>query len=200
MTPEEFDNARARALVVDVRQKEPYSAGHIRGSLSNPFRNSFAVWLGWVLPLETPLLFVADGEPLDSVIEECLLVGFENFAGYLTGGMHEWERSGKPLSSTDLIDPTEALRRMTGGAMALDVREPSEFDSGHLPGAKHVPLGSLQRELQSLPKEPPTIIYCSHGERSSTAVSLLERAGITEIANLNGGTQSWEAAGFPFEP
>jgi rhodanese-related sulfurtransferase len=199
MTPEEFDDARALALVIDVRQKEPYSAGHIPASLSNPFRDSFAVWLGWVVPLETPLLFVADGEPLDRVIDESLLVGFENFVGYLTGGLLEWEQAGKPVATVDLVNPTEARRRLTNGALVLDVREPSEFDSGHLPGARQIPLGSLERELQSLPKERPAMVYCGHGERASTAASLLERAGVAEIANIDGGTQSWEAAGFPVE-
>ncbi|HWO72321.1 MAG TPA: MBL fold metallo-hydrolase [Dehalococcoidia bacterium] len=200
LSPAEFDAARRGALVVDARQKEDYSPRHIPASLSVPFRDSFGVWLGWTVDIETPLLFVLDGAPLDAVVDESLLVGFERFAGYLEGGIEAWERAGLPLAAEGLIDAREARRRLSDGALALDVREPSEWEAGRIPGAKHVPLGRLKQEVQRLPAGRPVVVYCGHGERASTAVSMLEAAGLEDLANLDGGIEAWRAAGFALEP
>ncbi|HWQ27534.1 MAG TPA: MBL fold metallo-hydrolase [Dehalococcoidia bacterium] len=108
LSPEEFDLARQAALVVDVRSKEAYAAGHIPGSLSNPFRESYATWLGWLVPGETALLFVTDAVPLDRVLEESLLVGYEHFAGWLGGGIEAWAAAGKPVGRTELVDASGA--------------------------------------------------------------------------------------------
>ncbi len=77
LTPQEFDRARSRGLVIDARSKRNYAEGHIAGALSNPLRDGYAVWLGWLVPQDTPLLFVTDGGSLPEVIDQTLLVGFE---------------------------------------------------------------------------------------------------------------------------
>jgi hydroxyacylglutathione hydrolase len=97
------------------------------------------------------------------------------------------------------MDASEANRRMREGSYLLDVREPSEFEAGHLPGARHISLGRLRYEAATLPKDRLVVVYCGHGERASTAISLLERAGFGNTANLDGGSQAWEAAGLAFE-
>jgi len=63
------------------------------------------------------------------------------------------------------------------GAVALDVREPSEFASGHIDNALHIPLGEMPNRLSDLPQGQPILAYCGHGERAFTAASILERAG-----------------------
>jgi len=199
LTPHEFEAARGAATVIDARQKDAYSSRHISGSVSVPFRDAFGVWLGWTVDIETPLLFVLDGAPLDAVLDECLLVGFERFAGFLEGGIDAWERAGLPLASSGLIGAREARRLLGDGALALDVREPSEWEGGRIPGAKHVPLGRLKQDAAALSKDRPVVVYCGHGERASTAVSLLEAAGLQDLANLDGGIEAWQAAGFALE-
>jgi hydroxyacylglutathione hydrolase len=85
------------------------------------------------------------------------------------------------------------------GGLALDVRENDEFAAGHVAGALHVPLGELGARLGEVPEDRPVLLYCGHGERSATAVSLLERAGRREMINLDGGIEAWEAAGYQTE-
>jgi rhodanese-related sulfurtransferase len=97
------------------------------------------------------------------------------------------------------VDAAAARRALIDGAVALDVREKDEFAGGHLAGALHVPLGELPARAEEVPADRPVVVYCGHGERAATAVSLLERAGHRELINLDGGTEAWEAAGYATE-
>ena len=199
LEPVAFDAARRNALVIDVREKEPYHAAHIPGAVSNTFRSVYGTWLGWVVPEGTPLLFVTDGDLLEAIIDETLLVGYERFAGWLAGGMSAWEAAGLSVRSSPLVDAAAARAALLGGAVAIDVREAGEYATGHLPDALRVPLGTLAgvEQLAALPRDRPILAYCGHGERSATAVSLLERAGFTEpMFNLDGGFDAWREAGF----
>jgi hydroxyacylglutathione hydrolase len=198
LTPAEFDVARQSALVVDVRPKEAYAAGHIPGAITNTLRDAYATWLGWLVPPDTPLLFVTDGAPLPLLVDESLLVGYERFAGWLAGGMAAWQAAGLPVASGALVDAAAARDAITGGALVLDIREPAEFAAGHIPDALHIPLGRLPCELDRLPWDRPIVAYCGHGERAATALSLLEQAGLTgPFLNLDNGFGAWQAAGYP---
>lgn len=198
-TPAEFATARQTALVIDVRAKEAYAAGHIPGALSNAFRDAYATWLGWLAPPDTPLLFVTDDDvALDRVIDESLLVGYERFAGWLAGGMPAWQAAGLPTRVGALVPAGDVRGLLRDGAIALDVREPSEVAAGHISEALMVPLGTLAQRLDALPADRPIVAYCGHGERSATALSLLERAGFSgPLVNLDNGYGGWQAAGYP---
>jgi rhodanese-related sulfurtransferase len=197
LSPEEFDRARHAALVVDVRPIDDYTRTHVQGSLSNPFRDSYATWLGWLVPADTPLLFLLGDVPLESVVNESLLVGYENFAGWLEGGIERWVAAHKPVATSELVDAAAARKALQDGAVPLDVREPDEVASGRIEGAVHVSLGDLEANLDKLPKERPIVAYCGGGERSITAVSILQRAGFEAMLNLNGGIDAWTAEGNP---
>lgn len=190
LSPGEFNALISSGLVIDARAVREYQQSHIPGSLSIAFRDSFATWLGWLVEIGTPLLFVVGDGPVDRVVEEALLVGQENFAGWLVGGMQAWERAGLPTRTTRSIAPDEAKRLLQDGAAALDVREPSEFDAGHVDRATNVPLGRLAKSAAEIPAGAPVIAYCGHGERSTTAISLLEKNGV-EALNLEGGYEAW---------
>ena len=192
LAPDEFNALMPSSTVIDTRPVHEYQTSHVPGSLSIAFRSSFATWLGWLVEMGTPMLFVVGGEPLERVVEESLLVAQENFAGWLDGGMKAWERAGYPTRETRSIRHEEARRLFADGAQPLDVREPSEFEAGHLDDAISIPLGSLPRSIDRVRDAPPVIAYCGHGERSTTGASLLERAGI-EALNLEGGFEEWDA-------
>jgi rhodanese-related sulfurtransferase len=84
---------------------------------------------------------------------------------------------------------------MQDGAAVLDVREPGEFESGHVPDAVHIPLGELGDRLGEVPRGRPIVTYCGSVARSTTAASLLERAGVGPALNLEGGFEAWRKAG-----
>ena len=95
------------------------------------------------------------------------------------------------------IDAVEARSRQQAGAQIVDVREPDEWRAGHIPGAVHLPLASLQARMRDLDPRRELIVVCRSGNRSAMAVSLLQSAGFTEAANLDGGMIAWGRHGLP---
>jgi rhodanese-related sulfurtransferase len=80
--------------------------------------------------------------------------------------------------------------------MVMDVREPYEYASGHVPGAKLVPLASLPVHVGALPRHQPVYIICATGNRSLTAARLLAGRGV-DARSVAGGTSRWMARGLP---
>ncbi|MER3412388.1 MAG: molybdopterin biosynthesis protein MoeB, partial [Thermoleophilia bacterium] len=81
----------------------------------------------------------------------------------------------------------------------LDVREREEWDEGHLPGAIHIPRGSLESRVESAvpDRSTPIVVYCASGARSAFATKTLEELGYTSVVNLAGGFVEWKRSGFP---
>ena len=72
------------------------------------------------------------------------------------------------------------------GAQIIDVRTPGEYQGGHIPGSKNIPLQVLSSKLGSLPKNQPIITCCASGMRSASAKSLLSQNGFTQVYNGGG--------------
>ncbi|MDP8970386.1 MAG: MBL fold metallo-hydrolase [Actinomycetota bacterium] len=176
--------------LVDVRGTAAFAAGHIPGSLSNPLRDQFSTWLGWLVDRRRPLVFVAD-EATDrrQLLWACLNVGFERLVGEVDGGVDGWAAAGKPLARIPLV----AAGDVQDGRRVLDVRQSGEWAAGHLPGAVHVELGDLAGRAAEL-GGGPVLTHCGHGERAMTAASLLVRSGHRDVAVLNGGPDDLAAA------
>jgi len=71
------------------------------------------------------------------------------------------------------------------------VREPFEWEIGHIPGARLVPLDRIAAEIPRLDKRRETILYCKVGERSMYAAQQLADAGVADVSNLSGGILRW---------
>jgi hydroxyacylglutathione hydrolase len=193
---DDFARLQATSVVVDGRSMEDFARGHIPGALSNPLRDDYAVWLGWLVPEDATLLFVIEKAAVERMMDQSLLVGYERFAGWLQGGVEAWQAAGRSLRSIELADAQRARKLVLEGAAILDVREPDEYRAGHVQGAIHVPLGTLADHTDRIPRGKPVVVYCGHGERSSTGASLLEAAGFRDLINLDGGLGAWQDAGF----
>lgn len=76
------------------------------------------------------------------------------------------------------------------GFLVVDVREPSEWDHVHLPGAVHIPLGKLQQNYSQLPVNRKLLLLCHHGIRSQRAAEFLAKMGY-DVSNLSGGIDRW---------
>jgi rhodanese-related sulfurtransferase len=84
-----------------------------------------------------------------------------------------------------------------GDVEIIDVREPSEFSSGHLPGAKLVPLASLRASTKKVLRRDGVLFVCAAGVRSETAARLAASVGLEKVYTLRGGTRGWASAGLP---
>ena len=89
----------------------------------------------------------------------------------------------------------ELARRLAAGEelTVLDVRDPSEYAAGHVPGAMLIPLDTLRGALDRIPRSRPVVAYCGVGYRSYHAYKILAHAGY-DVTNLSGGFTSWSQA------
>ncbi len=178
-------------LLIDARPLQRSASGHIPGSVLNPLRPVFGTWLGWLASPDRPLLFVLDpDQDRTDLVRQCLDVGLEHLTGEIDGGIDTWIAAGRRVNSTLLIGP----RQLTG--TVIDVRQASEYRSGHVPGARNIELGSMA----TAPLPPGLlIVMCGHGERALTAASLLAARGVDAVV-FDGGPDTWAAAtGHPLE-
>lgn len=94
------------------------------------------------------------------------------------------------------VDVTAFAAAQADGALVVDVREPMEYVTGHVPGARLVPMGQLPARLGELPKDAPVYVVCASGNRSLAMTSFLVRAGY-DAWSVAGGTGAWVASGRP---
>jgi len=83
--------------------------------------------------------------------------------------------------------------------MLIDVREESEFDKDHLPGAVHICRGIIERdiELRVPDLNTPMVLYCGGGFRSALAADNLQRMGYTNVISMDGGIREWRENNYP---
>jgi glyoxylase-like metal-dependent hydrolase (beta-lactamase superfamily II) len=92
------------------------------------------------------------------------------------------------------LDELEARPAET---MVLDVREPTEYAMGHVPGAINLPQADLASRLEELPRDRPLLLICRTGSRSLRAAQFLQQMGFGQVSNIPGGTSAWMNAGKP---
>jgi molybdopterin/thiamine biosynthesis adenylyltransferase/rhodanese-related sulfurtransferase len=99
------------------------------------------------------------------------------------------------------VQPEEAAQRREAGVRVVDVREPSEWDAGHIPGAQLVPLGTVaQAATERLPdKDEEIVVHCAAGVRSAVAAYQLQQLGYTNVRSMAGGFNAWRERGLPVE-
>ena len=96
------------------------------------------------------------------------------------------------------LTPQQAAERVAAGdAVLVDVREPYEYEAGHIEGARHVPIPDLQAFAGEIDPAQPVVFVCRVGGRSAMAAEAFRRAGF-DAYNLAGGMLGWERAGLPF--
>ena len=162
--------------VVDLRQRRAFAAGHLPGSFGFEYGDSFATYLGWLIPWGTPLTLIGEtAGRLAAAQRDLARIGIDRLAGATVAGSRGWP--GVQLASYPVSDfPGLAAARDRQGVTVLDVRRAAEWARGHLAGALHVPLHELPAHLPDLPPGP-LWVHCQAGYRASVAASLLQAAG-----------------------
>ena len=185
--------------VLDVRSMLAFGGGHVPGAINiGGTRPELSVWAGDLLDPDKPILLVLEEDfELPRVVTLLWRTGFTDFAGYLVGGMKMWQNAGLPLKRLPQI-PVHELQT-DRDTQRLDVRSPTEWQEGHIPGARHHYVGRLREEMPELDRSQPVATYCASGYRASLAASLLQRAGFHDVRNVPGSWKAWTAAGYPVE-
>ena len=191
--------------IVDVRGPSDFARGHLKGAINFPFsQKGLAQRLSDLLPHGIDIILIADGADQADSGKEQLTAGGYSFKGTVSETLDSWRKEGLPTDTIEEIS-LEALateiseRKLT----VLDVREPIEWEMGHVPEATLISLGELHNRTIELPGDSKVAVICEAGIRSSTAVSFLKGIGFSNIVNVPDGTGGYRAAGFPlfyFEP
>jgi rhodanese-related sulfurtransferase len=97
--------------------------------------------------------------------------------------------------SLTIVDANKAEQSINTGAVILDIREPAEFDMGHLPNAVNIPRGLLEFMVGNNPAlkdfNQNMLVYCKNGGRSTLASDTLQKMGFKQVTMLSGGFDSW---------
>jgi len=102
------------------------------------------------------------------------------------------------MTDRELSPEVAAEMLARGEAQLVDVREPYEHAAGRIPGARHVELGALAAEAETIERDRPVVFYCRVGARSAMAAQAFAGSG-WDAYNLSGGIVAWVVAGLPIE-
>lgn len=123
-----------------------------------------------------------------------------------------------PATTADLVAEARARIREVApaalgseatNAVLIDVREPAEYETGHLAAAINIPRGVLEFQVDAHPavanvteptlahRQRPVVVYCRTGGRAALAADSLQRIGFSDVRSLAGGIEAWIAAGLP---
>lgn len=180
--------------VIDTRDKNAFTKGHLPGVINIPANKSFATWMGWFLNYEEPFIVMSDLKQKDELTRMLMRIGLDNIRGFIINNTAYDE--AEALTSIKNIDQNTVKKKMQSGKVqVVDVRGTSEYQSGHIKDANHVFLGTLLENIDKISTDKEVIVHCQSGMRSAIACSLLKRAGINNILNYSGGMADWKANG-----
>ena len=130
-------------------------------------------------------------------MDNLLLVGLMA----VSGAILLWPYVSRLMGGGKEIGTLEATRLINNNALVLDVRDAKEFATGHIPGAKHVPLAELEPRLDEFAKfkQKPLIVSCRNDLQSAQAMRLLAKNQFTQVYQLKRGIAAWQEANLPLE-
>jgi hydroxyacylglutathione hydrolase len=189
-------------IVVDIRSAAEYAAGHVPGTLNIPLNQSFTTWAGWLLPYDQEVFLLSGGgspAELDRAVKDLAMIGLDRISGcFGPETIESWAQSEGKLETTSQMSAAELAARVHQEDLTvIDVRGLSEWKTGHMAGARHIPLGTLPERLDEIPAGGTVVVHCQGGSRSAIGVSLLQTRGRTNAINLPAGLTGWQAAGQP---
>lgn len=188
------------AIAVDVRFDAEFAQAHVPGSLNIPLYSGFPTYAGWVLPYDRPLVLIAQDEgSVRQAVRDLSLIGLDRVdAWFGVDAVYELARNGESIGTIDSLSAGEAAERAARGEICLlDVRGATEYESGYIPHALHLPYGYLWDRRDEVPRDKPVAAYCTGGGRSPVACSILKLMGVREVFNVPGGFQEYASMGLP---
>jgi len=196
LTIPQFEDAiKSGKTVVDTRNKISFAGGHIPNSINIQDNSAFSTWAGWILSYDKPFVLIAPDHRIADLTKALIRIGLDNVAGYMND-IDKWANFGHELETMQQITAHELKEKLSNGEVnVVDVRGYSEFEAGHIEGAKNIHAGFIKDNLDQLDKDKPFVVHCASGDRSSIAASVLLCRGYSNVINLTGGFTSWKQEG-----
>jgi glyoxylase-like metal-dependent hydrolase (beta-lactamase superfamily II)/rhodanese-related sulfurtransferase len=189
------------AVVLDTRAPEAFASGHLRGSLHVSLDGRFAEYAGDVVRPEQSIVLVAESGREHEAKVRLARIGFDDVLGALVDveaalvAHPELAERARRLSAADLAEWRDAEPSL----QIVDLRNPTEQETGMVPGARSVPLPTLLARVDELDAGRPTVVYCAGGYRSSIGASVLRARGFSSVADIMGGIDAWRSIGLPVD-
>lgn len=183
------------AWIIDARDRMSFAGAHVPGSINVELDDSFASYVGWVIPFGARLVLVLPEPASDHALEaaaQLFRIGYERIDGYLAGGIEAWRGAGGSVRSYPAMGLEGALDTFDRkDVRLLDVRQPNEWDAGRIPDSLQIFVGDMPRRLHEVPRDRQVWTICASGRRAALAASLLDRAGIAVGLVARDGVPEW---------
>lgn len=181
----------AGAQVFDLRRRDAFAKAHLSGAISIPTTdNSYLTYIGWYVDYARPAYFIAPSlDDVERITRSLRSIGIDDTPGFFGPEVVAGANVALPVWTAKHL----AERQAANGLLIVDVRGKSEYDSVHIAGAKHIPVGLLPRHLGELPHDRLLVTQCASGYRSQIAASYLRAQGFDAVT-LGDGEKLWSKA------
>lgn len=167
----------AQEWVVDLRTRTAFASGHLEGTIGIELGNSFATYLGWLIPWGTPLTLIGEtAEQVAAAQRQLVRIGIDRPSGAAIGSVDELADGG-PLQSYAVSDFDSLAKADRSQLTLLDTRRVDERNVSLIPGSLHIPLQDVISRMAEVPTTHPVWIHCASGYRASIAASLFAGGG-----------------------
>jgi len=192
LSKEAFLSAYKKGMkVIDTRDKSEYAKGYLPNTLSIKGSKTFANWMGWLMNYEEQFILLADEEDKEDLTRKLMRIGLDNIYGFFP--LNQIDELGIELETAHILSLDE-FKTYIGkeDVQIVDLRGKSEFEAGHVEGADHVFVGTLENNLDKISKDKQIVIHCQAGDRASIGYSILKRNGFKDVKNFLGGMKEWK--------
>jgi hydroxyacylglutathione hydrolase len=183
-TPADSAELRSRIeageWVIDLRSREVFAQGHLKGSLSFDLDGPFIAYVGWLIPWGTPVTLLGETtEQVEAAQRELARIGIDRPVAQAVGGPVFWADGASDLATVERIDFAGLAEVVSTSpdTYVLDIRQHLEWEAGHVATAHHMPFYQVPDRVDEIPTDRPVYVSCGSGYRAAAVISLL-RAGV----------------------
>ena len=178
--------AAAGEWIIDLRPRTEFAGAHLAGWINIEGGDFFAPYLGWLLPWGTPVVLAGEEEGTVAAAQRAMaLIGIDRPAAQVARPFATWTPGARLRSYPVVTFADLAAARARGERPAVvDIRRDEEWGSGHLAGARHLPLpdlGDHLDEVSAMAEIGPVWVHCAGGFRAAIAASLLDARGLPVV-------------------
>jgi hydroxyacylglutathione hydrolase len=180
------------ALILDTRRDRDFATGFIPRSVNIGLGGDFAPWAGaLIVDVKQPILLVTEQGREEETVTRLSRVGFDQVAGYLSGGFEAWKQAGRETDSVRRISAESFAEEVQAGeSRIIDVRKESEYAAGHVDGAYSKPLAYINDWIKDINPGEHFYLHCASGYRSMIAAAILQARGYRNFTEVEGGFQA----------
>jgi hydroxyacylglutathione hydrolase len=185
--------------VLDLRTRDLFAAQHVRGALNTVYsRDGLRERVAAAVAPGEALLVLGENQAVARAAADDLVAARRNpVAGYLAASGEAWAAAGGELDTIKAISIHDLHKQVLAEEHILDVRDPTEWEHGTIPGALLISLNELRDHLGNLPRSQALVVVCESGLRASLGASILRRHGFRQVAFVSPGGMTEYAAAYP---